>query len=303
MKWERARQSQNVEDRRGMGGGGGRMPIRGGGLGIGGIIVVVLIGWAMGINPMEMLGMLGQQQAGGVPGVSAPAPPQSTTPSAGAADAPYDEQRAFVASILGDTEDVWDAVFQQSGQQYPAPTLVLFSGAVQSACGQATSAVGPFYCPGDRQVYIDLGFFDEMKARLGGGGDFAEAYVIAHEVGHHIQTITGVSARVNDARRRGENVEGDGGLLVRQELQADCYAGVWAHHAQARHQWLEPGDIEEAMNTATAIGDDALQKQSRGVVVPDSFSHGTSAQRVRWFTRGFESGQPNDCDTFAAQAL
>jgi hypothetical protein len=302
MKWERARQSQNVEDRRGMG-GGGRMPIRGGGLGIGGIIVVVLIGWALGINPMEMLGMLSQQQGGGVPGMSAPASMPGGDASAGAAADPNDPQRAFVASILGDTEDVWGAVFQQNGQQYPAPKLVLFSGSVRSACGQATSAVGPFYCPGDRQVYIDLGFFQEMQARLGGGGDFAEAYVIAHEVGHHIQTITGVSARVNDARRRGENVEGDGGLLVRQELQADCYAGVWAHHAQARHQWLEPGDIEEAMNTATAIGDDALQRQSRGVVVPDSFSHGTSAQRVRWFTRGFESGQPGDCDTFAARTL
>jgi hypothetical protein len=278
------------------------MPIRGGGLGIGGIIVVVLIGWAMGINPMEMLGLISQQQGGGVPGMSAPAQAPGATTAPGADD-PYDQERAFVASILGDTEDVWGAVFQQNGQQYPAPKLVLFSGAVQSACGQATSAVGPFYCPGDRQVYIDLGFFQEMQARLGGGGDFAEAYVIAHEVGHHIQTITGVSARVNDARRRGENVEGDGGLLVRQELQADCYAGVWAHHAQARHQWLEPGDIEEALNTATAIGDDALQKQSRGVVVPDSFSHGTSEQRVRWFTRGFESGQPGQCDTFAARAL
>ena len=297
MKWERARKSQNVEDRRGMGGGGGRMPIRGGGLGIGGIIVVVLIGWALGINPMQMLGLI-SQQPGGVPGASMPAPGAD----AAAAD-PNDPQRAFVASILGDTEDVWGAMFAQSGQQYPAPTLVLFSGAVQSACGQASSAVGPFYCPGDQKVYIDLDFFREMEARLGGGGDFAEAYVIAHEVGHHIQTITGVSARVNDARRRGENVEGDGGLLVRQELQADCYAGVWAHHAQARHQWLEPGDIEEAMNTATAIGDDALQKQSRGVVVPDSFSHGTSEQRVRWFRRGFESGQPNDCDTFGARAL
>ena len=302
MKWERARQSQNVEDRRGTGGGGGRLPLRGGGgLGIGGIIVVVLIGWAMGINPMEMLGLLGQPQGGGVPGMSAPAPGDSA--QTGPAANPNDPQRAFVASILGDTEDVWGAVFAQNNQPYPAPRLVLFSGAVQSACGQATSAVGPFYCPGDRQVYIDLDFFQEMQARLGGGGDFAEAYVIAHEVGHHIQTITGVSARVNEARRRGENVEGDGGLLVRQELQADCYAGVWAHHAQARHQWLEPGDIEEAMNTATAIGDDALQKQSRGVVVPDSFSHGTSEQRVRWFTRGFESGQPNDCDTFAARAL
>ena len=305
MKWERARQSQNVEDRRGMGmgRGGGRLPIRGGRLGIGGIIIVVLIGWALGINPMQMLGLISEQQ-GGAPGMSVPAPqaPQAGTgPATG--DDPYDQERAFVASILGDTEDVWGAIFQQNGQQYPAPRLVLFNGVVQSACGQATSAAGPFYCPGDRQVYIDLQFFQEMKARLGGGGDFAEAYVIAHEVGHHIQTITGVSAQVNDARRRGEQVEGDGGLLVRQELQADCYAGVWAHHAQARHQWLEPGDIEEAQNTATAIGDDRLQQKSRGVVVPDSFSHGTSEQRVRWFTRGFETGQPGQCDTFGAARL
>jgi hypothetical protein len=303
MKWERARRSENVEDRRGTGGGGGRLPIRGGGLGLGGIVVVVLVGWAMGINPMEMLGMLSQSQSGGVPGMAEPASTSGSAVPPGPAADPNDPQRAFVASILGDTEDVWGAIFQQNGQTYPTPTLVLFSGRVQSACGQATSAVGPFYCPGDRQVYIDLEFFDEMRTRLGGGGDFAEAYVIAHEVGHHVQTITGVSARVNEARRRGETLEGDGGLLVRQELQADCYAGVWAHHAQARHQWLEPGDIEEAMSTATAIGDDALQRQARGVVVPDSFSHGTSEQRVRWFSRGFERGRPNDCDTFAARSL
>lgn len=311
MKWERARQSQNVEDRRGSGWrgdgtggwrGGGRLPVRGGGLGLGGLIAIVLIGWMLGVSPMEMLGLISQPQ-GDVPAQSAPERPSDRGAANDPAALPADPQRDFVARILGDTEDVWGAVFQQNGQSYPAPRLVLFSGAVQSACGQATSAVGPFYCPGDRQVYIDLGFFDEMEARLGGGGDFAEAYVIAHEVGHHIQTVTGVSARVNAARRGGENVEGDGGLLVRQELQADCYAGVWAHHAQARHQWLEPGDIEEALSTATAIGDDALQRQARGVVVPDSFSHGTSEQRVRWFSRGFEGGQPSDCDTFAAQSL
>lgn len=298
MKWQRARQSQNVEDRR----GGAQLPVRRGGLGIGGIIAVVLIGWMLGINPIDMLGLLSQPQ-GSAPSTSAPASIPGEAAGPGASANANDPQRDFVARILGDTEDVWGAVFQQNGQTYPAPTLVLFSGAVQSACGQATSAVGPFYCPGDRQVYIDLDFFAEMQARLGGGGDFAEAYVIAHEVGHHIQTITGVSARVNEARRRGETLEGDGGLLVRQELQADCYAGVWAHHAQARHQWLEPGDIEEALNTATAIGDDALQRQARGVVVPDSFSHGTSEQRVRWFSRGFERGRPNDCDTFAAPSL
>jgi predicted metalloprotease len=294
MKWERGRQSQNVEDRRGRGPG---VPMRGaGGLGIGGIVVVVLIGWALGISPGEMLGLLSQQQQG-------PSAPTSQTETNAAPAKPNDPQRAFVASILGDTEDVWGQIFSASGQRYPAPTLVLFDGAVQSACGQATSAVGPFYCPGDQQVYIDLAFFEEMRTRLGGGGDFAEAYVIAHEVGHHIQTLSGVSAKVSAARQQGQEVEGDGGLLVRQELQADCYAGVWAHHAQARHQWLEPGDIEEALNTATAIGDDTLQRQSRGSVVPDSFSHGTSEQRVRWFTRGFEGGAPNGCDTFKAAVL
>jgi predicted metalloprotease len=273
------------------------MPIKGaGGLGIGGIVIVVLIGWMMGMNPAQMLNLIaGQQSGGALPGATQ-APGAKTPPA-------DDPQRQFVAAILGDTEDVWGQIFQASGQQYPAPTLVLFEGAVQSACGQASSAVGPFYCPGDQQVYIDLGFFEEMKRRLGGGGDFAEAYVIAHEVGHHIQTLTGVSRQVNAARRAGQNVEGSEGLLVRQELQADCYAGVWAHHAQARHQWLEPGDIEEALNTASAIGDDRLQKQARGTVVPDAFTHGSSEQRVRWFKRGFETGNFGVCDTFKATRL
>ncbi len=285
MKWKMARQSQNVEDRRGGG------AARAGGVGIGGLVIAVIVGWFMGVSPMEILGLLAGQQ--GQPGAAGPvtASPEDEARRAN------DPRRQFVASILGETEDVWGQIFGDQG--YPAPKLVLFEGAVTSACGQASSATGPFYCPGDRQVYIDLGFFAEMQARLGGGGDFAEAYVIAHEVGHHIQTLTGVSRKVNDARRSGQEVEGDNGLLVRQELQADCYAGVWAHHAQARHQWLEEGDIEEAMNTASAIGDDRLQKQSRGQVVPDAFTHGTSAQRVRWFTQGFRSGQVNVCDTFA----
>lgn len=288
MKWERARQSDNIEDRR-----GGRMATRAGGVGIGGIAFAVIVGWMMGINPAEILSLLagqqGQQPAGG---------PVASSPEDEAARA-NDPRRKFVAAILGDTEDVWGEVFKASGQVYPNPKLVLFEGAVDSACGQASSAVGPFYCPGDQQVYIDLGFFAQMQARLGGGGDFAEAYVIAHEVGHHLQTLTGVSNRVNQARRNGEDVEGDNGLLVRQELQADCYAGVWANHAQTRHQWLEEGDIEEALNTASAIGDDRLQKQSQGQVMPDAFTHGTSQQRVRWFTQGFRGGQLQSCDTFA----
>ena len=290
MKWERARQSQNVEDRRGRG------PVKAGGVGIGAILIALIGGWIFGIDPSQILGVIGGMQ--GTQQTQAPAP----TPEEEAARA-NDPRRQFVASILGETEDVWGTIFQQAGKQYPAPTLVLYENAVSSACGQASSAVGPFYCPGDQQVYIDLSFFREMQRRLGGGGDFAEAYVIAHEVGHHIQTLTGVSQRVNDARRRRENVEGDNGLLVRQELQADCYAGMWAHHAQARHAWLEEGDIEEAMNTASAIGDDALQKQSGGRVVPDAFTHGTAQQRVRWFTQGFRSGQLGACDTFAAATL
>jgi predicted metalloprotease len=214
-----------------------------------------------------------------------------------------DQSSQFVGSVLGSTEDVWGSVFQKSGSTYPAPKLVLFSGAVASACGRASAAVGPFYCPSDKQVYLDTSFFKEMQARLGGGGDFAEAYVIAHEVGHHIQTITGVNQKVDALRARGAAVEGDNGLLVRQELQADCYADVWANQSQAQNQWLEQGDVEEALNTASAIGDDRLQKQSQGTVVPDSFTHGTSEQRVRWFRTGFESGDPNRCDTFGAARL
>ncbi len=289
MKWRSARRSGNVEDRRGRGPGGGGMK-----LGLGGIAAVVVIGLLLGKNPMEMLGLVADIQQG-APSAQAPGP--ATAPAGD------DEAAQFVAAILGETEDVWAQVFEASGSAYQPPTLVLFTGAVQSACGGATSAVGPFYCPGDRKVYIDLGFFDEMARRLGGGGDFAEAYVIAHEVGHHVQTLTGISARVNEARRRGERVEGDGGLLVRQELQADCYAGLWAHHAQRRHAWLEAGDLEEALATATAIGDDTLQRQSQGTVVPDSFSHGSAEQRVRWFRAGFESGDPGRCDTFAADRL
>ena len=285
MKWQLGRRSSNVEDRRGQGIGAKGI----GGLGIGGVLIVVVISMLMGKDPTEILGQVAQQQQG------APSQAQS---------APVDDEASqFVSSVLGSTEDTWGKVFQASGSQYPAPKLVLFSGAVASACGQATSAVGPFYCPGDQQVYLDTSFFEEMRARLGGGGDFAEAYVIAHEVGHHVQTITGVSSKIDAQRARGGNVGGDNGLLVRQELQADCYAGVWANQAQQQNKWMESGDVEEALNTASAIGDDRLQKQSRGTVVPDSFTHGTSEQRVRWFRNGFESGDPARCDTFKATQL
>lgn len=296
MRWKVGRRSDNVQDLRGSGrGGGGGMRLGGGRLGLGGIAVVVVIGLLLGKSPMEMLGMLSQMQGG--------AGPSADVQNEGAAPPAGDETAEFVGVILGETEDAWTQIFQASGLRYEAPKLNLFSGGVNTACGSASSASGPFYCPGDRDVYIDLSFFQEMKARLGGGGDFAYAYVIAHEVGHHVQTLLGVSDKVNAARQRGQDVQGDGGLLVRQELQADCYAGVWANLAQAKHQWLEDGDVEEAMNTASAIGDDRLQKQSQGHVVPDAFSHGTSEQRVRWFRVGFEKGDAALCDTFAAARL
>ncbi len=261
------------------------------GLGLGGIAIVVVVALLMGEDPLEILGQITQQNASVNPQQQSAMP--SGTP----------EEREFVSAILGDTEDTWRAIFQAAGRQYQDPTLVLFNGGVQSACGFASSAVGPFYCPGDGKVYLDLDFFEEMASRFQAAGDFAQAYVIAHEVGHHVQTLLGVSAKVNAARQRGERVEGDNGLLVRQELQADCLAGVWAFHAQKRLNWLEPGDLEEALNAANAIGDDRLQRQARGQVVPDSFTHGTSEQRVRWFKMGFDKGEVGRCDTFSTARL
>ena len=282
MKWRDARRSDNVASARG--GGGFK-------LGIGGVAVVIVLSVLTGRNPLEMLGLLAQVEQGASTGTETGAPPAD------------DQTVDFVRAIVGETEDVWGALFQAQGQTYEPPRLILFSGSVQTACGGASSASGPFYCPGDRQVYLDTTFFDEMKQKLGGGGDFAYAYVIAHEVGHHVQTLTGTTQTVDAARQRGQDVAGDNGLLVRQELQADCYAGVWAHVAEQRHQWLEAGDIESALNTASAIVDDRLQKESRGTVVPDAFTHGTSKQRVGWFRKGFESGQPAACDTFKAAQL
>jgi predicted metalloprotease len=297
MLWKKGRRSDNVVDARGDsgGGGGGGMRIGGKGLGLGGIVIIVAIGLLTGQDPMRILGeitgQMGSEQTAAVNPQTRQAPPAN------------DEQADFVRSILGDTEDTWQQVFQQTGHQYKAPTLILFSGRVQSACGSASSASGPFYCPADQRVYLDMEFFREMSQRFKAAGDFAQAYVIAHEVGHHVQTLLGVSAKVDAARQRGMRMEGDNGLLVRQELQADCLAGVWANNAQKRLNWLEPGDIEEALNAANAIGDDRLQQQGQGRVVPDSFTHGTSAQRVRWFKTGFAQGQINQCDTFAAKSL
>jgi predicted metalloprotease len=286
MKWEGGRQSDNVDDERGAGGGGMRFGV--GHLGIGGVAAVVVISLLLGQNPLQMLGLI-DQVSSGAPDQTQQAPPKD------------DRESKFVRVILGSTEDVWTAQFNGADRSYTPPRMVLFSGGVRTACGGASSASGPFYCPGDKQVYLDTSFFDEMKARLGGGGDFANAYVIAHEVGHHVQSLLGYSKNMDAARAHGGSVEGENGASVRLELQADCFAGVWAHDAQKQLNWLESGDVEQALNTASAIGDDRLQKQTQGTVVPDSFTHGSSAQRVKWFKTGFESGAVSRCDTFAAK--
>jgi predicted metalloprotease len=297
MLWQKGRSSDNVVEDDGGGGGGGGGPGFGGGrgLGIGGVIIVIIIGLLFGKNPGEILQMLGGMNGGD--GSGQPMPQQQVAPAGN------DEQTEFVRKILGSTEDVWGQMFQASGKQYPAPRLVLFHGAVQSACGAASAAMGPFYCPGDRQVYLDLDFFQEMQQRFHAAGDFARAYVIAHEVGHHLQNLLGVMDQVERQAQRGAPMQGANGLSVRQELQADCFAGVWANLAQKQLNWLETGDVEAALNAANQIGDDTLQKQSRGYAVPDSFTHGTSAERVRWFRAGFASGDLKSCDTFSAAQL
>lgn len=289
MKWEGNRQSDNVEDRRGSGGGG--MPVFGGrSIGIGTIVVALLGGWVLGINPMTLLGLL----SGGSPAQVQQAPAQRP---------PADDTMArFVSTVLADTEDVWTDVFRQQGSNYQQPRLVLFRGATPTACGTGQAAMGPFYCPGDHKVYIDLGFYQTLKDRLGAPGDFAQAYVIAHEVGHHVQNLLGISAKVDQMRGRVSQADYNR-LSVKLELQADCFAGVWANHAQQARQILEQGDVEEAMNAAAKIGDDALQRAGGGAVVPDSFTHGTSAQRQRWFNAGLQQGHLKSCDTFAARTL
>ena len=291
MRWRDARESENVEDEREAG-----PPMRRAGvpLSLGSVAIIVAVSLLLGKNPLDVLGLLLQTQDG-----TTPATNDQAAPSDGTRTAADDERVHFVRAILGETEDVWGGIFTQAGREYERPKLILFSGTVESACGGATAASGPFYCPRDRQVYLDLSFFDEMQARLGGGGDFAYAYVIAHEVGHHVQNLLGVFDRVQEELARGERREGANGLSVRQELQADCFAGVWANRAQARHQWLEQGDVEQALGTATAIGDDRLQRRAQGTVVPDAFTHGTSQQRVTWFSTGFHRGDLTACDTFA----
>jgi hypothetical protein len=293
MKWEGNRESSNVEDRR-EGGGGlpGRM-VGGRGIGIGTIVVALLGGWIFGINPITILNLL--SGGGGIEQVQVQQAPAQRPPA-------DDRMAKFVSTVLADTEDVWKEVFRQGGKAYQEPRLVLFRGSTPTACGTGQSAMGPFYCPGDQKVYIDLVFYETLKNQLGAPGDFAQAYVIAHEVGHHVQNLLGITARMEETRQRVSQVQYNA-LSVRLELQADCLAGVWAHHAQKARQILEKGDIEEAMNAAARIGDDALQRAGGGQVVPDSFTHGTSAQRQRWFRTGIESGSVKACDTFSARSV
>jgi len=292
MRWRNMRESDNIEDRQGRSPGG--FGLGGGGVKLGGLglVAVVAISLLLGQNPLEILSMLAGD--GGV--TTAPAP---SSPGAPGSPAVRDEGKEFVARIVGDTEDTWGKIFQQMGRQYEAPRLVLFRGRVESACGLASSAVGPFYCPGDSQVYLDQSFFQELKSRFGAPGDFARGYVIAHEVGHHVQNLLGIAQEVEKQRARlsptSRNV-----LSVRMELQADCFAGVWGYYARQRGL-LEPGDLESGLNAAAAIGDDRLQQQTQGSVRPETFTHGSSAQRVRLFKTGFESGDPRQCDTFTAR--
>ncbi|OUY11543.1 neutral zinc metallopeptidase [Acinetobacter indicus] len=293
MRWKGRRVSSNVEDRRGGGGA------KAGGISILGLVVAFVAWKFFGVDPQTAYQVTNQGQSAETRGLENPTPEQQ-------------ESMEFIGTTLADTEDTWTQVFaQQLNQQYVPPKLVMFNGAVSSACGNASAAMGPFYCPADQKVYLDTGFFKDMRTQMGisgeqnqtelsrqdQAGDFAQAYVIAHEVGHHIQTILGISGQVQQMRQRASQVEGNQ-LSVRQELQADCLAGVWAHHNHQRTQFLEQGDVQEAMDAAHKIGDDYLQKRSSGQVVPDSFTHGTSAQRVQWFNTGLKSGNMNDCDTF-----
>jgi predicted metalloprotease len=271
MQWSGRRESDNVEDDRGSGGGGGRIAIGGGAT-----LLICLAAWALGIDPRQLLNS----------GLVQNAPSVQRAP-----DASQESLKHFVSVVLADTEDVWHVQFVKLGQTYREPKLVLFSGQVSSACGMAGSAVGPFYCPGDQRVYLDLEFFQELRDRFHAPGNFAQAYVVAHEVGHHVQKLLGISDKVHAQRARLSERESNQ-LSVRLELQADFFAGVWAYHDQQMKKILDPGDLDAALRAANAIGDDRLQKQSRGYVTPDSFTHGTSAQRIRWFRKGFETGDP-----------
>ena len=301
MDWKGRRQSDNIEDERGSspmsGGGGGGFRFPGGGIGGGGLsfrtiivlIVIFLILRAMGVDVIGLLQQSGMLEGGGS-GYQ-----QSTSNSSGGGQPANDEMKQFVATVLADTEDTWTGIFKSMGQTYTDPKLVLFSGSFPSACGQASAATGPFYCPSDQKVYLDMAFFQQMKDQFGASGDFAQAYVIAHEIGHHVQDLLGILPKFNQARRNMSEVDANK-MSVRIELQADCFAGIWGKFTQQKGI-LQTGDLEEALNAAQQIGDDTLQKRTQGYVVPDSFNHGTSAQRVKWFKQGFDSGKLSDCDT------
>ena len=291
MRWEDERESDNVEDARG--GGGFSIGGRGAGIGCGGLIVLLIVSWLTGVSPMRLLNMVqGTQSA------SPQAPSGQAGPPAGGETgrAPQDQLGKFASVVLASTEDVWTDIFAKSGRTYHRPHLVLFSNAIRSACGLASTAVGPFYCPEDQKVYLDLSFFRDLSTRFGAGGDFADAYVIAHEVGHHVQDELGTFEQTGGGRSRGA-----GSASVRVELQADCYAGVWGYHANQTRRLIEPGDFEEGLRAASAIGDDRLQRRSQGYVAPETFTHGSSQERSGWLRRGLETGDPGKCDTFRGE--
>jgi predicted metalloprotease len=304
MRWDDFRRSDNVEDDRGGGGGyaggGGFSLPGGGGLGIGTLIVLGLIGWATGIDPSILIG--GAQIINGGSHYQ-----QQSRPVNRRTGTPTDQTGQFVAAVLGNTEDTWGEIFQASGQHYNAPRLRLYAGGEQGGCGFAQATMGPFYCPNDRRIYLDTSFFRDMQVRFhgcsGNACEFAEAYVIAHEVGHHVQNLLGILPKASSAQRAAGSKAAANRIQVRVELQADCFAGIWANHSNQRWKSIEPGDVEAALQTASSIGDDRLQKQAQGYVVPDAFTHGTSEQRQRWFTTGLKEGKVSACDTFAAASL
>jgi predicted metalloprotease len=306
MRWDDFRRSDNVEDDRGggggFGGGGGGfgLPMGGGGLGIGTVVVLGLVGWALGIDPSVLIGGAKMVRGGG----GYQQPYQQPNRRNGV---PTDQAGQFVAAVLGNTEDTWSDIFRQMNRQYAAPRLRLFTNAEQGGCGFAQVAMGPFYCPTDRRIYLDTSFFRQIETRFhgctGNACKFSQAYVIAHEVGHHVQNLLGTLPKAHAAQQAAGNKAAANRIQVRVELQADCYAGVWANHSEQRRQFLDPGDIDAALQTASAIGDDTLQKRAQGRIVPDAFTHGSAEQRKRWFTTGFTKGQIAACDTFAAGSL
>ncbi|MBK6356537.1 MAG: zinc metallopeptidase [Betaproteobacteria bacterium] len=292
MRMDDQRESDNLEDRRGSGMGGGGLRLGGGRMGLGTIAIALVASYFLGVNPLTVLNML---SGGGLPAIEQSAPAAHRPPA-------DDQMAKFVSKVLASTEDTWNEVFRANGRQYQEPKLVLFTGATPTACGTGQSAMGPFYCPGDQKVYIDLAFYRDLKERFKAPGEFAQAYVIAHEVGHHVQHLLGIADKVHQTKQRVSEREGNA-LSVRMELQADCLAGVWGKRTDTMKNVLEPGDLEAALTAASAIGDDRLQQQSQGRIVPESFTHGSSEQRVRWFRKGFETGDMNQCNTFKADRL